>query len=366
VSPAAARVLAAGTRGGDAGRQQRRARAAGGACWGTCRAAGYRSTAPSPPAGAASLPRPGLRVRTIRNLSSATVARSVSPRDLSQAVNGRERGGAAQATASPATGEPLDRDRDVVDRGPVRMTEIPNASGRARGRPRRERPRPARSGGGPDTRDRTPGPPPAGPADTSSARRRASRRERARAPEGRRCRDQRVVWMQEWGASVARLYYPPGTSHANPRHERPMNDDSRPSANPRSSAADPHAGARALHAGDPLHEASAAVLLVHGRGGSAEGMLDLPGRSGTGASRGSRPRPPTAPGIHTRSWLRSSRTSPGCRRRWFLDRLLARAGEAGPAGTGRACRLQPGRVPVGGVRGPPRASLRRARPLSAA
>lgn len=38
---------------------------------------------------------------------------------------------------------------------------------------------------------------------------------------------------------------------------------------------DPHAGARLFHAGPALADASAAAILAHGRGGSAEGMLDL-------------------------------------------------------------------------------------------
>ena len=38
---------------------------------------------------------------------------------------------------------------------------------------------------------------------------------------------------------------------------------------------EPHAGGPVLAAGAPLHEASRAVVLVHGRGGSARGMLAL-------------------------------------------------------------------------------------------
>jgi phospholipase/carboxylesterase len=43
------------------------------------------------------------------------------------------------------------------------------------------------------------------------------------------------------------------------------------------SLADPHAGVAALAAGAPLHEARAAVVLIHGRGGSAEDMLGFAG-----------------------------------------------------------------------------------------
>lgn len=37
----------------------------------------------------------------------------------------------------------------------------------------------------------------------------------------------------------------------------------------------PHAGARVVTAGQPLHDASAAMILAHGRGGSAEDILGL-------------------------------------------------------------------------------------------
>lgn len=40
-------------------------------------------------------------------------------------------------------------------------------------------------------------------------------------------------------------------------------------------AGDPHAGSRILHAGAPLAEARGAAILVHGRGASAEDILDL-------------------------------------------------------------------------------------------
>ncbi|HET9333749.1 MAG TPA: dienelactone hydrolase family protein [Gemmatimonadota bacterium] len=109
-----------------------------------------------------------------------------------------------------------------------------------------------------------------------------------------------------------------------------MNDDSRPSANPRPPAADPHSGARVLHAGAPLHEAGAAVVLVHGRGGSAEGMLDLAPAIGgrdvawlapqaTGGSW--YPHSFLAPIESNEPWLSSALS--------LLDALLARAGQAG-------------------------------------
>ena len=120
-----------------------------------------------------------------------------------------------------------------------------------------------------------------------------------------------------------------------------MAEDPHPPTNPRPpSAAGPHAGARALHAGDPLHEASAAVLLVHGRGGSAEGMLDLAraiGGQGVAwlapqAAGGSwYPYSFLAPIESNEPWLSSALG--------FLDRLLARAGEAG---------LRPERVALAG------------------
>lgn len=52
-----------------------------------------------------------------------------------------------------------------------------------------------------------------------------------------------------------------------------MTDEHRSQPGP--TASDPHAGARVLHAGSPPADAEAAAILVHGRGGSAEGMLDL-------------------------------------------------------------------------------------------
>jgi predicted esterase len=43
----------------------------------------------------------------------------------------------------------------------------------------------------------------------------------------------------------------------------------------RSDPNDPHAGGRLLHAGAPLGEAEGVVILLHGRGGSAEDILKL-------------------------------------------------------------------------------------------
>ena len=53
-----------------------------------------------------------------------------------------------------------------------------------------------------------------------------------------------------------------------------MREHGSPASRPPASD-DPHAGARVLHAGAALGEASAAAILAHGRGGSAQGMLDL-------------------------------------------------------------------------------------------
>ena len=52
------------------------------------------------------------------------------------------------------------------------------------------------------------------------------------------------------------------------------------SATVRPSAADPHRGQPVLVAGAPLATARAAIVLVHGRGGSAEDMLGLAGALG--------------------------------------------------------------------------------------
>src|SRR5207245_299574 len=38
---------------------------------------------------------------------------------------------------------------------------------------------------------------------------------------------------------------------------------------------DPHAGQSLLHAGEPLERARAAVVMLHGRGATAESILDL-------------------------------------------------------------------------------------------
>jgi predicted esterase len=109
-----------------------------------------------------------------------------------------------------------------------------------------------------------------------------------------------------------------------------LSDDPRSPAEPRPSAADPHAGARILHAGAPLDDADAAVVLVHGRGGSAEGMLDLARAiGGPGVAW-------LAPQAAGGSWYPYSFLAPiESNEPWLsaalalLDGLLARAGEAG-------------------------------------
>lgn len=128
---------------------------------------------------------------------------------------------------------------------------------------------------------------------------------------------------------MTRLYYPPGTVHAN--QKRDLLTDDHPS-NPKRSApaTDPHAGTRVLHAGVPLADAEAAVLLLHGRGGSADGMLDLARAIAIDgmawlapqAAGGSwYPHSFLAPIESNEPWLSSAL--------WLLDRLLARVGEAG-------------------------------------
>lgn len=44
---------------------------------------------------------------------------------------------------------------------------------------------------------------------------------------------------------------------------------------PRQVTGEPHAGGRVVHAGSPVDESGLAVLLIHGRGGTPEGMIEL-------------------------------------------------------------------------------------------
>lgn len=103
-----------------------------------------------------------------------------------------------------------------------------------------------------------------------------------------------------------------------------------PHGNTRPADPDPHAGARVLHAGHSLANASAAAILVHGRGGSAEGMLDLAraiGGDGVAwlapqAAGGSwYPFSFLAEIASNEPWLSSSLA--------LLDRMVGRCGEAG-------------------------------------
>ena len=108
-----------------------------------------------------------------------------------------------------------------------------------------------------------------------------------------------------------------------------MTDEHRSERKP--AASDPHAGARVLHAGAPLADADAAAILVHGRGGSAEGMLDLARAIATDgvawlapqATGGSwYPFSFLAPLASNEPWLASALA--------LLDALLARVAEGGP------------------------------------
>ena len=118
-----------------------------------------------------------------------------------------------------------------------------------------------------------------------------------------------------------------------------MRDDASPAAGPPASA-DPHAGARTLHAGAALAEASAAVILAHGRGGSAQGMLDLASEiGGDGVAW-------VAPEARGGSWYPFSFLAPIESNEPFLssalallDRLVARCAESG---------LSPDRVVLAG------------------
>ncbi|HYO48126.1 MAG TPA: phospholipase [Gemmatimonadota bacterium] len=98
----------------------------------------------------------------------------------------------------------------------------------------------------------------------------------------------------------------------------------------RPAEADPHAGARVLHAGPGLTDASTAVILVHGRGGSAEGILDLAGAiGGDGVAW-------LAPEARDNSWYPFSFLAPiESNEPWLssslalLDLLVGRCGKAG-------------------------------------
>jgi len=103
---------------------------------------------------------------------------------------------------------------------------------------------------------------------------------------------------------------------------------------------DPHAGVRVHHAGPELRDARAAGLVFHGRGGSAEGMLDLARAldvEGVAwlapeAAGGSwYPYSFLAPIASNEPWLGSALS--------LLHRLVARCGDAG---------LVPGRVALVG------------------
>lgn len=93
---------------------------------------------------------------------------------------------------------------------------------------------------------------------------------------------------------------------------------------------DPHADARVHRSGPELREARAAGVLVHGRGGSAEGMLDLAGAIGVEGVAW------MAPQAAGGSWYPHSFLAPlAANEPWLgsalglLDRLLARCGDAG-------------------------------------
>jgi predicted esterase len=78
----------------------------------------------------------------------------------------------------------------------------------------------------------------------------------------------------------------------------------------------PHAGQPVRTEGPPPEQADATLLLVHGRGGSAEDMLSLYQELALPRIAALAPRRQGPPGTRTRSWRRSKRISRVSMRRW--------------------------------------------------
>ena len=104
------------------------------------------------------------------------------------------------------------------------------------------------------------------------------------------------------------------------------------------------------------------VILIHGRGASAEDILDAGRRGGprpvaylAPQARGNTWYPEQLPGAHHRATSRASPRGWRCSAR--CSRTVAAAGH--PAGARGAARLLAGRLPDAGVRGAPRPPLRR-------
>ncbi|HEY7472888.1 MAG TPA: dienelactone hydrolase family protein [Gemmatimonadota bacterium] len=116
-----------------------------------------------------------------------------------------------------------------------------------------------------------------------------------------------------------------------PATEETMRDDPAPCPDrPAASGADPHAAARVVHSGPALANADAAAILVHGRGGTAEDILELGRAIGTEGVAWLAPQAAggawypfsfLAPIESNEPWLSSSLA--------VLDRLVRRCGEAG-------------------------------------
>ena len=71
-----------------------------------------------------------------------------------------------------------------------------------------------------------------------------------------------------------------------------------------------------ISAGVPLAKARTAVIMLHGRGGSAQDILSLGQEFDTGDIAFVAPQAPGAAGIPFPSWRQSPRTSRFCQRRW--------------------------------------------------
>ncbi len=104
--------------------------------------------------------------------------------------------------------------------------------------------------------------------------------------------------------------------------------------------ADPHSGAPTLRAGAPAGSARLGLVLLHGRGGGAEDMLEL------GAAMGRDDIAVIAPQAADRSWWPVSFLDPTAALQPWLDSALRRVGEATAMLHDEG--LDPGRIAVGG------------------
>ena len=117
---------------------------------------------------------------------------------------------------------------------------------------------------------------------------------------------------------------------------------------------DPHAQTPVLMAGEPLASAKAALVMAHGRGASAEDILSL---ADVLDVTGFALLAPQAAGFQ---WYPYPFTAPTEQNEPYLSSALAKVGSvlAQVADADRLARLLAGRMPLAGVCGPQRATLR--------